>query len=48
MLESEIAYLQQGIEVRLTLESDFACLGNGFTGVPSKIHAASRHFRTIG
>ncbi|RAV19616.1 hypothetical protein [Paenibacillus contaminans] len=46
MLESEIARLQHGTEVRLTLESDFAGLENGFTGVPSKMPAASRRFRT--
>ncbi|RAV20201.1 hypothetical protein [Paenibacillus contaminans] len=48
MLESEIARLQQEVEVRLTLESDFTGLENGFTGVPSKIPAASGRFRTIG
>ncbi|RAV09930.1 hypothetical protein [Paenibacillus contaminans] len=48
MLESEFAYLQQGIEVRLRLESDFAGLEKGFTGVPSKIPAANRRFRTTG
>ncbi|WP_146762438.1 hypothetical protein [Paenibacillus contaminans] len=46
MLESENARLEQGIGVRLTLESDFAGLENGFAGVPSKIPAASRRFRT--
>ena len=40
--------MEQGIEVRLTLESDFAGLENGFTGVTSKIPAASRRFRTAG
>jgi hypothetical protein len=40
--------LEQGIKVRLTLESDFAGLENGFTGVPNKILVASRRFRTIG
>ncbi|RAV19000.1 hypothetical protein DQG23_22915 [Paenibacillus contaminans] len=38
--------MQQGIEVRLTLESDFAGLESGFTGVPNKLPAASRRFRT--
>ncbi|RAV19700.1 hypothetical protein DQG23_19790 [Paenibacillus contaminans] len=40
--------MAQGIEVRLTLESDFAGLENGFTGVPSQIAAASGTFRTAG
>ena len=48
MLQSEIARLEQGIEVRLTLESDFAGLEIGFIGIPSKIAAASRRFRTTG
>ncbi|WP_113029374.1 hypothetical protein [Paenibacillus contaminans] len=48
MLLSEIAHLEHEIEVRITLESDFAGLENGFTGVPSKIPAASRRFRTTG
>ncbi|RAV19019.1 hypothetical protein [Paenibacillus contaminans] len=46
MLESEIARLEQGIEVLLTLESDFSGLANGFIGVPCKRAAASRRFRT--
>ncbi|RAV22279.1 hypothetical protein [Paenibacillus contaminans] len=46
MLQSENARLEQGIELRLTPESDFAGLENGFTGMPSKIPAASRRFRT--
>ncbi|WP_146762297.1 hypothetical protein [Paenibacillus contaminans] len=48
MLESENARLEQGIEARVTLESDFTGLENGFIDVPSKIPAASRRFRTTG
>ncbi|WP_146762264.1 hypothetical protein [Paenibacillus contaminans] len=40
--------MEQGIEVRQTLESELAGLENGFTGVPSKIPAGSRRFRTTG
>jgi len=46
MLESEIARLQHGTEVGITLESDFAGLESGFAVVTSKIPAASRRFRT--
>ncbi|RAV13284.1 hypothetical protein [Paenibacillus contaminans] len=40
--------MEQEIEVRLTLESDFAGLEKGFTDVPIKIPAASRRFRIAG
>jgi len=40
--------LEQGIEVLLTLESDFAGLENGFAAVSSKIPTVSRRFRTTG
>jgi len=40
--------MEKGIEACPTLESDFAGLENGFTGVPIKIPAASRRFRTTG
>jgi len=40
--------MEQGIEVRLTPESDFAGLENGITDVSIKIAASSRRFRTAG
>ncbi|WP_146762316.1 hypothetical protein [Paenibacillus contaminans] len=40
--------MEQGSEVPFTLQSDFACLEKGFTGVSSQIAAASGRFRTTG
>jgi len=48
MLQSEIARLEQEIELPLTLQSEIPCLESGFIDVPGKKAAASRRFRTTG